>query len=128
MVEFALVLPIMLLLLAGAIDLGRLFYAYVAVENAAKEGALFGARSPLCDDNINVNCGDPNNVVWHVHNEATNIGGQFSVNVACRIRSRTSCPRTLMWSGPASTIAVRHVSIQVAGYYVRVGSGRVLLR
>ena len=84
MVEFALVLPIMLLLLAGAIDLGRLFYAYVAVENAAKEGALFGSRSPLCDDNINVNCGDPNNVVWHVHNEATNIGGQFSVNVACR--------------------------------------------
>ncbi len=84
MVEFALVLPIMLLLLAGAIDLGRLFYAYVAVENAAKEGALFGARAPLCDDSINVNCGDPNNVVWHVHNEATNIGSQFSVNVACR--------------------------------------------
>jgi Flp pilus assembly protein TadG len=84
MVEFALVLPIMLLLLAGAIDLGRLFYAYVAVENAAKEGALFGARSPLCDDNLNINCDDPNNVVWHVHNEATNIGGQFSVTVACR--------------------------------------------
>jgi hypothetical protein len=84
LVEFALVLPIMLLLLAGAIDLGRLFYSYVAVENAAKEGALFGARSPLCDDNLNVNCGDPNNVVWHVRNEATNIGSQLSTTVACR--------------------------------------------
>ena len=41
----------MLLLLAAAIDLGRLFYLYVAVENAAKEGAFFGARYPLCDDN-----------------------------------------------------------------------------
>ena len=83
-VEFALVLPIMLLLLAGAIDLGRLFYAYVAVENAAKEGALFGARSPLCDDAGNTNCGDPNNVIWHVRNEATNIGAQFATTVACR--------------------------------------------
>ena len=46
-----------------------------------------------------------------------------SVNVACRIRSRTSCPRTRMWSGPASTMAVRHVSIQVVGCYVRAGPG-----
>jgi Flp pilus assembly protein TadG len=84
LVEFALVLPIMLLLLAGAIDLGRLFYAYVAVENAAKEGALFGARSPLCDDNTNTNCDDPNNVIWHVRNEAPNLGTQFTTTVACR--------------------------------------------
>ena len=78
MVEFALVLPIMLLLLAAAIDLGRLFYAYVAVENAAKEGAFFGARNPLCDDGVNSNCGNPNNVLWHVANEAPNLGSQFS--------------------------------------------------
>ena len=84
LVEFALVIPIMLLLLAGAIDLGRLFYAYVAVENAAKEGALFGARSPLCDDASSAGCASPNNVVWHVQNEATNIGGQFATTVACR--------------------------------------------
>ena len=74
----------MLLLLAGAIDLGRLFYAYVAVDNASKEGALFGARSPLCDDSFNPNCADPANVVWHVHNEAPNIASQFSTTVACR--------------------------------------------
>ena len=43
-VEFALVLPILLLLLAATIDFGRLFYLYVAVNNAAKEGALYGAR------------------------------------------------------------------------------------
>jgi TadE-like protein. len=74
----------MMLLLAGAIDLGRAFYAYIAVENAAKEGAFFGARSPLCNDNGNMNCDDPNNVVWHVRNEAPNIGGQFATAVACR--------------------------------------------
>src|SRR4029077_5456851 len=85
MVEFALVLPIMLLLLAGAIDLGRLFYSYIAVENAAKEGALYGARNPLCDDAANSNCPNPNNVVWHVQNEAANpaVGNQFATTVAC---------------------------------------------
>jgi hypothetical protein len=81
--EFALVLPIMLILLAAAIDLGRLFYAYVAVENAAKEGALFGARNPLCASSADPSCTDPNNVVWHVQNEATNIGSQFTTNVSC---------------------------------------------
>src|SRR5262245_15953730 len=47
LVELALVTPLLLLLFAAAADLGRAFYAYVAVENAAKEGALFGSRTPL---------------------------------------------------------------------------------
>jgi Flp pilus assembly protein TadG len=88
-VEFALVLPILLLLLAATVDFGRLFYAYVAVQNAAKEGALYGARSPLCDDATNVNCPNPNNVAWHVTNEASNLKDSNGVSllsstVACR--------------------------------------------
>jgi Flp pilus assembly protein TadG len=82
--EFAIILPILLLLLAAAIDLGRLFYAFVAVENAAKEGALFGARNPLCANSGNPNCASPNNVVWHVQTEAANIGADFTTTVACR--------------------------------------------
>src|SRR6476469_5184949 len=42
LVELALVTPLLLLLFAAAADLGRVFYAYVAVEHAAKEGAMFG--------------------------------------------------------------------------------------
>jgi len=88
-VEFALVLPILLLLLAATIDFGRLFYLYVAVNNAAKEGALYGARSPLCDDSANPACGDPNNVAWHVANEAANLvdsngNSLLTSTVACR--------------------------------------------
>ncbi len=89
LVEFVLVVPILFLLLAAAVDLGRLFYAYVAVENAAKEGALFGARSPLCDTPANSGCDNPNNVVWHVENEATNLvdtsgNSLMATTVACR--------------------------------------------
>ena len=36
----------MLLLLAGMIDLGRGFYSYVVITNAAREGARYGASYP----------------------------------------------------------------------------------
>jgi uncharacterized repeat protein (TIGR01451 family) len=67
-------MPILLLIFAGAADLGRAFYAYVAIENAAKEGALFGSRVPLCDEPGGPGCSNPNNVVWHVQNELVDQG------------------------------------------------------
>ncbi len=42
-VEFALVFPILLLLLVGIADLGRLYNSVVAVESAAREAADYGA-------------------------------------------------------------------------------------
>jgi Flp pilus assembly protein TadG len=41
--EFALVLPVMLILLLAAVDFGRLFFSYIAVNNAAREGAVYAA-------------------------------------------------------------------------------------
>ncbi len=67
--EFALVAPILLLIFAAAADFGRAFYAYVAIENAAKEGAFFGSRAPVCDDATGGACLDPNNVTWRVRSE-----------------------------------------------------------
>jgi hypothetical protein len=69
LVEFAIVLPVLLLLVGGAIDFGRLFYTRVSIENAAKEGAFFGASHPRCDVSQTA-CADPSNVTWHVENEA----------------------------------------------------------
>ncbi len=40
LVEFALVLPILAMLLLTVIDLGRLFYSQIAINNAAREGAF----------------------------------------------------------------------------------------
>jgi Flp pilus assembly protein TadG len=94
MVEFALILPIMLLLVGAAVDLGRLFFAYVAVENAAKEGVMYGARHPLCADSTNVNCDTAGqNVTWYVENEAatglkTALGASnLTTGVTCRAKT-----------------------------------------
>jgi PKD repeat protein/Flp pilus assembly protein TadG len=45
-VEFALVLPIFLVLLLMAVDFGRLFFTYIQVSNAAREAAAYGAAQP----------------------------------------------------------------------------------
>ncbi len=45
-VEFALILPIILLLIMGALDLGRAFFMKIALINAAREGASYLAYHP----------------------------------------------------------------------------------
>ncbi|MEO5885814.1 MAG: PKD domain-containing protein [Candidatus Limnocylindrales bacterium] len=45
-VELALILPVMLLLLATASDLGRIFHSRIVIANAARAGALEAARRP----------------------------------------------------------------------------------
>ncbi len=42
LVEFALVLPLLLLIVVGVMDLGRAFFAAIAVANVAREGARYG--------------------------------------------------------------------------------------
>lgn len=49
--EFALVLVFLLSLLAGVFDLGRAFFAYIIIRDAAQEGAVFGAIAPKDDIN-----------------------------------------------------------------------------
>lgn len=46
-VEMAVVLPFLLLLLMGIADIGRAFYTYISLTNAAREGARFAARFPF---------------------------------------------------------------------------------
>ncbi len=60
LVELALVIPVLFLLLAGALDLGRLFYSQITIRNAAREGALEASVNPTsfqagqaCNDTTN---------------------------------------------------------------------------
>lgn len=50
LVEFALIIPLFLLIVVGTLDIGRLIYTYSVMHNAAREGARYGAVHP-CDDN-----------------------------------------------------------------------------
>src|SRR5690349_4306536 len=46
LVEFAISVPFMLLILLGTIDMGRVFFNYIEMRQAAVEGATYGSRKP----------------------------------------------------------------------------------
>lgn len=72
-VEFALIVPILLLLIMGTLDFGRVFYVKIALQSAAREGAYY----------VSYNTGDKSNcsggicfqdTILAVQSEANNLG------------------------------------------------------
>jgi PKD repeat protein len=45
-VEFAILVPVLVLLLLVAVDFGRLFFTFVQLQNSAREGAAYAAANP----------------------------------------------------------------------------------
>ena len=65
MVEFAIGLVVILLLLAGILDLGRIYFTFVALEDGAGEAALYLALNPACPHATSgPQCADPNNAEY----------------------------------------------------------------
>lgn len=71
LVELALILPVLLVLFTAALDLGRLYYGQITINNAAKEGALEAAQEKVISFTTGLAC-DPttNRVMCPVINEA----------------------------------------------------------
>lgn len=76
LVEFALSLPILILILSGMIDIGRAYFAYIYLEEAAAEAALYTSLNPNCVvvDASNPDCNDPNNAQWRAENSGSTQG------------------------------------------------------
>ncbi len=47
LVEMALILPLLLVLLVGVADVGRAFFTYISLTNAAREGVRFASQFPF---------------------------------------------------------------------------------
>ncbi len=75
LVEVAISLTLLLVLLAGAVDFGRLFIAYMSMRDAAQEGIAYGSIYPTYCDQI----------IGRVVDSAPNLFGpqpaQVSVNI-----------------------------------------------
>jgi len=100
-VEFALILPVFLLFLAATLDLGRVFYANITLNNAAREGAFQAAKTP--DQFVaGQPCNEPTNkVVCRVQEESA--GSMIAIKPAdidmkC---NPGSCPKA-----PGATVTV----------------------
>jgi len=130
-VEFALVMVFFLVVLMAVLDLGRAYFAMVAVENAAAEGALYGMSNPDCiDSGSGASCADPNNIRYRIFNESQSaMVDQSRLNYQVEFDpANPKAPGTMIkvtvWYGfkpilPAlsafglSTITIRHTAIQL---------------
>lgn len=96
LVELALVLPILLALLAGALDLGRVFYATVSLNNAAREGALQAAETPTSYVEDGACDTATNRVVCRVLLEAKDTMTTVrptDIDVTCTVQLPSPCPK-----------------------------------
>jgi hypothetical protein len=126
LVEFALVLPVFMVILIGMVDLGRAIWANNAVANAAREAARFASvHGGSCEDlqgsvcsstnycpvgpkgtqtavpTASTSCPYPSNSKQSIYNVATNylIGGGTSSTVTACYYSTTACSGNTDQSG-----------------------------
>ncbi len=71
LVEFALAMPMLLIMLLGTLDVGRMYFTFIAIQNAAGEGALYAAINPKCiHASDGPECADPNNAEYRAKHES----------------------------------------------------------
>lgn len=102
--EAALVLPFLLLLVAGIVDFGGAFNQYIMVTNAAREGARYGSKFPYHERGI----------LDATQQEATNFG-VFLTDGDITI---TPSPSTPASSGEPIRVTVTHVYNTLMGSFV----------
>src|SRR2546425_13297602 len=73
LVEFSLMVVFLSVLLMGVLDLGRAYFTYLALKDAAQEGAYFGSAFPQCVAAAGA-CDDPNNIPFRVRHSAPSGG------------------------------------------------------
>ncbi len=74
MVEFALILPIFLLILCGIIDFGWLFYNQLSLNNACREGARYAVVNTA--DGANTQA-----IINHIENTTTTVFANDGVDI-----------------------------------------------
>lgn len=105
--EFALLLPILLLLMLGVVDVARAYAAYVTITNAAREGARYGMENPT----------DSSGIQAHVNQEA-GPGFTLTINITCP--GYASCGSA--YNGDPITVQVDYTYNFVTTYLFGVGS------
>ena len=68
LVESALVFILVLLMLGGLVEFGWAYFHYLALQDAAGEGAAYGSMYPTWHDSGD--SADPNNIAYRVRNES----------------------------------------------------------
>jgi Flp pilus assembly protein TadG len=104
LLEVALIIPVLLLLLIGIIEIGRLAYYRIEVSNAARAGAQFGAQN-LAD------AADQPDITTAAQNDAPDIASTLSIT------SQQQCATSASATPAFATCPAAYVWVQVNSSY-----------
>jgi Flp pilus assembly protein TadG len=109
LVEFALALPVLLLILLGLADFGRAFYYTTAIANAARAGAEYAARNAGAGANATT-------IGYKVCNETGFVS--YSSTATCPGLSTTVSPSPPVAGGADVTVTVTYNFNLISAYLV----------
>ena len=97
LVEFAIVVPVFLMLAFGVVDFGLAFDASIGITNAAREGARLGATLP-----------NTTSITARVRDAAGRLNdSRLTVTVTCETSTGGACPGGLAAATSGSSVVVR---------------------
>ncbi len=116
LVEFALVLPVLMLILLMALDLGRLFLGWINLTDAARAAANYAARNPtawssgnatlqaeyqalVANDVLPINCSFASPYPTPVYSPDNRIGSTATVTLSCQFSLITPLISNILGSG-----------------------------
>ena len=93
LVEFAVILPVLLFLVIGTLDLGFVFFVKVALENSAREGAYFLVYNNTVNSRDDDFAEVKSRVGWEAENSGITIAAE-DIDVECMVGGsvNNSCP------------------------------------
>ncbi len=108
LMETAVLLPVLVLLLAGAVDYGRGFFAAIEVSSAAESGAMYGTSNPT----------DNAGIVSMAKLDAKDVSGlNVNASYGCQCADGTgvvvSCATTIV----CSNNVIRYVDVSTSATY-----------
>jgi TadE-like protein len=107
MIEFAIVFPVLILLFAGVIELGRLLHTYTSLAKATRSGARYLSTVP----NVGNSTTAAKNIV--MCGNAAGCGGQNQPPI---IVPNLTAAQIVITPPPAGTAPVKYVTVQITGY------------
>ncbi len=122
LVELALTLPLLVVLLAGAAQYGRLAYLAIEVANAARAGAAYGAQNHATASDTGVNGG----MVLAAKNDATDVTGtDVTTALSATASNLCACSNALAsTSACSSTFSCSGTNRIVEYVQVKTSAGR----
>jgi len=138
LVEFSFSLILLIIIMSGILDLGRLYYMWVSLEDGAGEAALYLSINPDCrtapavGSPLYPRCNDPNNAYYRAENSGGGMVDWTGADITMCIRAYGVVECYSDWAPGTATIGdsvqvtIRYQFEPVTPFIIRMLEGREL--